>query len=174
MTVFRLFPLVMAAILVGGDFAIAQPPEEGERRARRQRGNQEDRGPRAERGRAPRPLLIVALDVDEDGELSAEEIANAVAALKKLDKDGSGSLSVEEYVGRRPERDRPGDERRRGGAERRRPDQERGPDARRRPDQGRDPDARRRPGQGRPEERDGAPQRGPALSEPLADFDPRD
>ena len=149
MTVFRLFPLVMAAILVGGDFATAQPPEEGERRARRQRGNQEDRGPRAERGRPPRPLLIVALDVNEDGELSAEEIANAVAALKKLDKDGSGSLSVEEYVGRRPERDRPDDERRRGAAERRRPDQER------------DPDARRRPGQGRPEGRDGAPQRGP-------------
>ena len=149
MIVFRLFPLVLAAILVAGDFVAAQPPEGAERRARRQRGNQEDRGPRAERGRPPRPLLIVALDADEDGELSADEIANAVAALKKLDKDGNGSLSVEEYVGQRPGPPRPGGEGRPGAAERRRPDQRR------------DPEARRRPGQGRPEGRDGAPQRGP-------------
>jgi hypothetical protein len=39
---------------------------------------------------------MVALDADEDGELSAEEIENAVVALKKLDKDNDGTLSREE------------------------------------------------------------------------------
>jgi hypothetical protein len=43
---------------------------------------------------------MVALDANEDGELSAEEIENAVAALKKLDKDDDGKLSREEL---RPE-----------------------------------------------------------------------
>ncbi len=34
-----------------------------------------------------------ALDTNHDGELSAEEIANAPASLKKLDKNGDGKLT---------------------------------------------------------------------------------
>ena len=44
----------------------------------------------------PPPPVIVALDADRDGELSAEEIENAAAALKTLDKDGDGALSRQE------------------------------------------------------------------------------
>jgi len=44
--------------------------------------------------------VIVALDTDGDGELSADEIASAATALRKLDKDGDGRLSREEM---RPE-----------------------------------------------------------------------
>jgi len=40
--------------------------------------------------------LMLALDTDRDGEISAEEIKNAVAALKKLDRNGDGRLSREE------------------------------------------------------------------------------
>jgi Ca2+-binding EF-hand superfamily protein len=43
-----------------------------------------------------------ALDTDKDGELSAEEIANAPAALKTLDKDGDGKLNREELRPPRP------------------------------------------------------------------------
>jgi predicted O-methyltransferase YrrM len=39
---------------------------------------------------------MTALDANGDGELSAEEIAGAAQALKKLDKDGDGKLSREE------------------------------------------------------------------------------
>jgi Ca2+-binding EF-hand superfamily protein len=40
--------------------------------------------------------VMVALDADQDGNLSATEIANASKALLKLDKDGDGVLSLEE------------------------------------------------------------------------------
>ncbi len=40
--------------------------------------------------------VMLALDADKDGELSAEEIANAPVALKSLDKDGDGTLSAGE------------------------------------------------------------------------------
>ncbi len=49
---------------------------------------------------------MTALDADGNGEISAKEIENAVAALKKLDKNGDGKLSGEEirpdFGGRRP------------------------------------------------------------------------
>lgn len=47
-------------------------------------------------GRRPVPPLLAALDADKNGELSAEEIANAATALKALDKDGDGKISKEE------------------------------------------------------------------------------
>lgn len=40
--------------------------------------------------------LMQALDTNKDGELSAEEIAGASAALNKLDKNGDGKLSTDE------------------------------------------------------------------------------
>lgn len=52
----------------------------------------------------PPPAVIVVLDTDKDGELSAEEIANAVEALKTLDKDGDGKLSHEEMCPPPPEK----------------------------------------------------------------------
>jgi Ca2+-binding EF-hand superfamily protein len=44
----------------------------------------------------PSNPLFEALDADKNGEISPEELNNAVAALKKLDKDGDGKLSREE------------------------------------------------------------------------------
>lgn len=53
-------------------------------------------GPGGPGGRRPVHPVMAAIDANEDGELSAEEIANAPAALKKLDKNGDGKLSDEE------------------------------------------------------------------------------
>ena len=49
-------------------------------------------------GRPPVPPVIVALDTDRDGELTAAEIANASKALLTLDKDGDGKLSAAELM----------------------------------------------------------------------------
>ena len=40
--------------------------------------------------------VMQALDVDGDGEISADELANAAVALAALDKDGNGKLTLDE------------------------------------------------------------------------------
>lgn len=51
----------------------------------------------------PMPMALVAvIDADGDGIISADEMKNAPAALKKLDKNNDGSLSREELQARPP------------------------------------------------------------------------
>lgn len=54
-------------------------------------------------GRPPMPI-IEALDADHDGVISANEIKNASASLRKLDRNKDGKLTEEEYrpMGRGP------------------------------------------------------------------------
>lgn len=59
-------------------------------------------GPGGPGMRPPMPVLE-ALDVNHDGVIDATEIANAVAALKTLDKNGDGQLTREELMPARPE-----------------------------------------------------------------------
>ncbi len=53
-------------------------------------------------GGPPRSPIMAALDRDEDGELSADEIARAGASLKALDRDGDGKLTGDEIRPPRP------------------------------------------------------------------------
>jgi len=64
-------------------------------------------GPRGDAPRMRMPL-IAALDANSDGVIDADEIANAPAALKKLDKNGDGKLTREELMPPRPEGAGPG------------------------------------------------------------------
>ncbi|MFK7778237.1 MAG: EF-hand domain-containing protein [Gimesia sp.] len=89
----------------------AQPPKQGDRgdrpeqRDRGERGNR-DGGPQRDRRGGPggRPdfmqmlPVIAALDTNKDGEISKEEIENATASLKKLDKDKNGKLTRDELL----------------------------------------------------------------------------
>jgi len=123
---------VISASMLMNDL-YAQPPEgrgdrEGERKAGPRDGDRErgprdgnrERGPRdgGERGpgrpggeggrgfggfRMPPNPLMIAIDTDNDGELSSKELEGAVAALKKLDKNNDGKLSAEEMRPARPE-----------------------------------------------------------------------
>jgi hypothetical protein len=61
-------------------------------------------GGRGMMGRRPMPAIVNALDANHDGVIDADEIANAVAVLKKLDKNGDGKLTREEYMGKPPMR----------------------------------------------------------------------
>jgi hypothetical protein len=74
----------LIALLGTVGFAFAH--EEGERAG----------GQRSPGGMMARLPITKALDKDADGELSAEEIAGATAALLTLDKNGDGKLSGEE------------------------------------------------------------------------------
>jgi hypothetical protein len=53
-------------------------------------------GPPPHHGPPPMPLFD-ALDTNHDGVISADEIANASASLKTLDKNGDGQLTPDEY-----------------------------------------------------------------------------
>ena len=59
-------------------------------------------GPDGFHGAPPLPPIITALDANHDGVIDSNEIANASAALKTLDKNGDGKLTIDEYLGPRP------------------------------------------------------------------------
>src|ERR1700761_1973477 len=50
----------------------------------------------------PVPAIVRALDANHDGIIDSNEMANASAALKTLDKNGDGQLTMDEYLGPRP------------------------------------------------------------------------
>jgi hypothetical protein len=52
--------------------------------------------------RPPPSPLMQALDTNHDGVIDADEIANAPAALKTLDKNGDGKLTPDELRPARP------------------------------------------------------------------------
>lgn len=54
--------------------------------------------------RGERSPIIAALDANGDGVIDANEINNAPAALRKLDKNGDGKLTREELRGERGQR----------------------------------------------------------------------
>ena len=78
-----------------GKMEFAQPSSDDEpsRRDRRSGGGGSERRPGDLLQRLP---VIIALDEDKDGEISAEEIEKAEVALAKLDKDGDGKLNGDE------------------------------------------------------------------------------
>ena len=88
--------LVATALLIAQD---GPAPREGGPGGDGPRGPGGQGGPGGPR---PQPALILALDANHDGVIDADEIANASAALKKLDKNGDGKLTREEYLGPRP------------------------------------------------------------------------
>jgi hypothetical protein len=59
-------------------------------------------GPDREGHRPPPPPIIAALDANHDGVIDETEIANASTALKTLDKNGDGKLTMDELRPPRP------------------------------------------------------------------------
>ena len=60
-------------------------------------------GPGGPRRHRPPPVAIIgALDANHDGVIDADEIANASEVLKKLDKNGDGQLTPDEFMGPPP------------------------------------------------------------------------
>jgi hypothetical protein len=71
----------------------ANPPQGGQRPPGR------EGGPGGMR--VPNPV-IEALDLNKDGTIDADEIAKASESLKKLDKNGDGKLTPDEFRPQRP------------------------------------------------------------------------
>lgn len=94
-----------ASLLLAQDNSGPQPPD-GNGPPRHGQGG--PRGPGGQRPgmggqQLPKPPIIAALDANNDGTIDADEIANASAALKKLDQNGDGKLTGDELRPARPE-----------------------------------------------------------------------
>ncbi|MCX6925647.1 MAG: hypothetical protein NT154_20915 [Verrucomicrobia bacterium] len=59
-------------------------------------------GPGGMGGQRPVNPLVEALDLNKDGTIDADEIAKASVSLKKLDKNGDGKLTQDEFRPQRP------------------------------------------------------------------------
>lgn len=77
-----------AFILNAQDFGGGPPPDGG--------------GPGGGKRCQPPDPIVTALDTNSDGVISADEIANAPAALKTLDKNGDGQLTSSEVFPQPP------------------------------------------------------------------------
>ncbi len=75
--------LVLAAVAMTSTYLIAQPPG----------GRGGPPGGFPQDGPPPNHPVVEALDADGDHEISASEIENAIAVLKKLDTNGDGKLT---------------------------------------------------------------------------------
>jgi hypothetical protein len=91
---------MLAVLALSGSALIANaqdaggPPPDGQR---------PPGGPGMHGHRPPPSPLVDVLDANHDGVIDADEIANAPAALKKLDKNGDGKLTPDEYRPPRPQ-----------------------------------------------------------------------
>ena len=87
------------------------PPGSDSKASERGGPGQHEPGPSAggRSGQRQGPALVGALDANHDRVIDAEEIANASAALKGLDKNGDGKLTPEEFMGARPSGKPPGE-----------------------------------------------------------------
>jgi hypothetical protein len=81
-----------------------RPPRREEGRPERPRDDRREADAPPFRGPRPAPPLFAALDTNHDGVIDANEIANAPAALKKLDKNDDGKLTLRELRPRMGER----------------------------------------------------------------------
>ena len=70
-------------------------------------GGRPDRGPGGPGRHRPPPPIIAALDANHDGVIDETEIANAPAALRTLDKNGDGKLTMDELLPPPPPGERP-------------------------------------------------------------------
>lgn len=104
MSTIRYLTLITAALAAGTVLTTAQPAERGPRPER----------PRAQRpGGAQQPVRVnpffVMFDANHDGVIDQQEVAKAAEVLKKLDRDGDGKITPQEFrprirPGNRPDR----------------------------------------------------------------------
>lgn len=90
-------------ILASSD-ALAELDKNGDGKLGKKEINPPPKGKKPKGPKPPKgpPILVKALDLDDDHELSADEIEDAPTSLLTLDKDGDGAISREEMKPGKP------------------------------------------------------------------------
>jgi hypothetical protein len=102
-TMIAVLTLCASALVVNAQDAGGPPPDNQNPPHQGHGGPGGPDGPRGMNGHRPPPSPVMeALDANHDGVIDADEIANAPAALKKLDKNGDGKLTPDELRPHRP------------------------------------------------------------------------
>ena len=103
--------IILAAVIgVTSTLLIAQegkppaggPPPGGQGGGPEGRGGPGGGGLGGAGGQRPMSPIIEALDTNKDGTIDADELAKAADSLKKLDKNGDGKITEDEYRPQRP------------------------------------------------------------------------
>jgi hypothetical protein len=103
-TMIAVLTLCASALVVNAQDADGPPPDNQNPPHQGHGGPGGPDGPRGMNGHRPPPSPVMeALDANHDGVIDADEIANAPAALKKLDKNGDGKLTPDELRPHRPQ-----------------------------------------------------------------------
>ena len=98
---------IMLALALGASTCLltaqdGKQPAEGQRPPGREGGPGGLGGPGGRGGQRPVQPIIAALDLNGDGIIDAAELAKASESLKKLDKNGDGKITPDEYRPQRP------------------------------------------------------------------------
>jgi hypothetical protein len=96
--------LFLATTLMIGTTAMLLAEDNRPPQGNRPSGSRPSGSPQGGQGGGQRPPfpIVDALDANKDHVIDAGELANAVAALQKLDKNGDGKLTLDEYMPARP------------------------------------------------------------------------
>jgi len=89
--------ILVAALAIAGSAAYLIAQDGGEQQPHPP-GPGGPRGPGGPGGRRPMPPIVAALDANRDGMVDAQEIDNAPAALRKLDRNNDGNLTMDELL----------------------------------------------------------------------------
>ena len=104
-TTIRMLAVAAALGVAAWSLSVFADPPDDESKDRPPRSQSADDPPARPEGGPPRrpPPLETALDQDHDHEISAAELEAATANLTKLDKNGDGKLTPDEYRPPRPD-----------------------------------------------------------------------
>ena|SRR5436190_2818738 len=86
--------ILVAALAIAGSAAYLIAQDAGDQPP----GRPGPGGPGGPGGRRPLPPIVAALDANHDGVIDSQEIDNAPVALRKLDKNGDGQLTLDELM----------------------------------------------------------------------------
>lgn len=95
-------PVLLLTLVLGASTCLLTAQDGNQRPGGQRPPNGQDGRPGGPGGMRPMNPFVEALDLNKDGTIDADELAKAGVSLKKLDKNGDGKITPDEYRPQRP------------------------------------------------------------------------